>query len=76
MLATTLDIPRAADLRQPRRGHGGKPYIGPKVQFHAPEEDYDAVIAYMERLGLKEEQWADTLRAVFSAGVQVLCGEA
>lgn len=72
---TRLAIPRAADLRPPRRGAGGKPYIGPKVQFHTPEAHYDFVIELMEANGLREDQWADTLRAVFSAGVNALGGE-
>lgn len=70
---SVLEIPRAADLRPPvRRGIGGRPYIGPKVQVNVPEAHYDAVIALMERHGLREEQWADALRAVFAAGVAAL----
>lgn len=72
----TLEIPRAAELRPPRRGTGGRPYIGPKVQFAAPEEHYDFVIDLMERKGLTEDQWSDTLREVFAAGVSALRGDA
>lgn len=71
-----LSIPRAAELRPPRRGSGGRPYIGPKVQFAAPEADYDFVLDLMEAQGLREDQWSDTLRAVFSAGVSALRGDA
>lgn len=77
-VAMRLDIPRAAELRPPRRGTGGRPYIGPKVQVNVPEAHYDFVLELMEKQGLTEEQWADTLRAVFAAGVTVLgfAGEA
>ncbi len=75
MTVATLDIPRAADLRPVRRAAGlggGKPYIGPKVQVHIPEEDYDAVIDLMQERGLREDEWSDALRAVFAAGVSAL----
>lgn len=71
-----LEIPRAAQLRPPvRRGIGGRPYIGPKVQVNIPEEHYDAVLNIMEERGLSEEDWADALRFVFAAGVAALAGE-
>lgn len=72
----TLDIPRAAEFRPPRRGPGGKPYIGPKMQFHAPEEHWDFVIEYMERKGYSEDQWSQACREVFAEGVTCLRGEA
>lgn len=75
-VATRLNIPRAAELRPPRRGNGGRPYIGPKVQVNIPEEEYDTIIDMMEANGLVEEQWAEMLRAVFSAGVECLRREA
>lgn len=72
-----LDIPRAAELRPTRRTGGvGRPYIGPKVQVNVPEAHYDAVIDIMEANSLTEDQWADTLRAVFAAGVSALRGDA
>jgi hypothetical protein len=72
-VAMKLDIPRAAELRPAvRRGIGGRPYIGPKVQVNVPEAHYDAVIDLMQAQGLREEQWADALRVVFAAGVEAL----
>lgn len=49
-----------------------KPYIGPKVQVHVPEADYDAIIDEMEARGWTEENYPDMLREVFAAGVQAL----
>lgn len=69
----TITIPRAAELRPPRRGAGGRTYIGPKVQVNIPEEQYDAVVDLMEAEGV---EWADALRTVFAAGVDALRGEA
>lgn len=74
--ATKLDIPRAAELRPNRRGVGGKPYIGPKVQMHVPGEHYDAVLDLMEQRGWGEDRYADALREVFAAGVSALRGGA
>lgn len=67
-----VSIPRAAELRTPRRGLGGKPYIGPKVQVHIPEMDYDAVIDEMEARGWSEDRYPEMLREVFAAGVAAL----
>lgn len=69
---SSLTIPRAAELRPPRRGAGGRRYIGPKVQVNIPEEQYDFVLAYMEEKGYSEEQYPDALREVFAAGVDCL----
>jgi hypothetical protein len=67
-----MTIPRAADLRPHRRGAGGKPYIGPKVQVNIPPEHYDFVLDLMEREGMGDDRWADALRAVVAAGVTAL----
>lgn len=68
---TRLDIPRAADLRPTRRGVGGKAYIGPKVQMHVPGEHYDFVLELMEARGWGEDRYAEALREVFAAGVEL-----
>lgn len=69
---SSITIPRAADLRGPRRGPGGKPYIGPKVQVHIPEEVYDAILNGMEQRGMGDDDYPDMLREVFAAGVAAL----
>lgn len=70
---SSITIPRAADLRTgPRRGAGGKPYIGPKVQVHIPEWVYDAVLDGMEARGLGDDDYPEMLREVFAAGVTAL----
>ena len=73
MTTTALAIPRAADLRPARRpGTAGRPYIGPKVQVNIPDEHYDFILDTMERRGWTEAQYADMLREVIAAGVEVV----
>lgn len=66
------DIPRATQLRPPRRRAGGREYIGPKIQVNVPEDDYDFVVDLMKERKWGQERWADALREVFAAGVGVL----
>lgn len=68
----TFSIPRAAELRAPRRGLGGKPYIGPKIQVHVPDSDYDAVLDEMQARGWSDEAYPEMLREVFAAGIVAL----
>lgn len=67
---------RAEQLRPQRRtgAPGGRPYIGPKVQFCMPEEDYNFVIEMVEERGA--ESYPEVLREVMSAGVAALRGVA
>lgn len=46
-----------------------KPYIGPKVQVHVYETDYNVLIEEMERRGWGKADYPDMLREVFRAGV-------
>jgi hypothetical protein len=73
MSAIALAIPRAAELRPARRTvSGGRPYIGPKVQFNVPPDEYDFVLDMMEEYGWTEERYPEALREVFAAGVAAL----
>lgn len=72
----SITIPRAAELRAPRRGYGGKPYIGPKVQAHVPEDDYDGILEVMEARGWCDEQYPDMVREVISRGLASIRGGA
>lgn len=73
--ASRLTIPRAEALREqraPRRGAGGRPIIGPKVQVHIPDEQYNAILDEMEVRGWGDEDYPDMLREVVAAGVVAL----
>jgi len=70
-MSVSVDVPRAEELRLPRRASGGRRYIGPKIQVNVPAEQYDFAIDYMEANGL---EYADALREVFAAGVAALRG--
>jgi hypothetical protein len=74
---TQLEIPRAEELRPPRRGGpGGRPYIGPKVQVNIPDEHYNFVLDTMENRGWTEAQYADMLREIIARGIQALRSDA